>query len=80
MYLNLMNLNIIIITIIYIKILLTAKRHSIYKCQFLYIKNQNKYYNKWLINECLNITNSQYETIGNINDEITKYNEFKINY
>ena len=26
---------------------------------------------------CLNITNRQYENIGNINEEITKYNEFK---
>ena len=58
-----------------------GKRHSNYKCQFLYIKNQNKYYYiNGHTNECLNITNSQYENIGNINDEIRKYNEFKINY
>ena len=55
-----------------------AKRHSICKCQIIFNKKDNKYYYiNGHTNECLNIKNKKYENIGNINKEITKYNEFK---
>jgi len=57
---------------------INGKKHSICKCQILYVKHDDEYY---IINNhsdaCLNKSNIIYENKGDINIEIKNFNNFK---